>query len=97
MGGLAGAGALPKKDSGDDEAQTAVTGMLPTTSYHGDEGPKGDKGNRTANNQSQGEVDRMDRKGESHTTDSPKDGSSDEAAHAGSSRGGTASGTEIAG
>ncbi|THU83631.1 hypothetical protein K435DRAFT_784123 [Dendrothele bispora CBS 962.96] len=102
MGSLAGVDveALHKGDSGDDGTQAAVTGMLPTASSRGDEGPKRDKdnGNQITNDQSEGEIDRMDREGESlDTTDSPRDGSSDEAVHTGSSRGGTASGTDNAG
>ncbi|THU88999.1 hypothetical protein K435DRAFT_803082 [Dendrothele bispora CBS 962.96] len=94
-GGLAEAGALQKEDSVDDGAQTAVTGMLPTTSSRGDEGPKGDKddGDQITNDQSQGEVERADREGESlDSTDSPEDGSKDNTTHAGSSREGIASG-----
>ncbi|THU89394.1 hypothetical protein K435DRAFT_802771 [Dendrothele bispora CBS 962.96] len=99
-GGLAGDGALQKEDSGDNEAQNAVTGMLPTISSLGDEDPKGykDDGNQITNDQSQGEVDRTDREGESlDTTDSPEDGSQNNTTRSGSSRGGTASGTDIAG
>ncbi|THU96074.1 hypothetical protein K435DRAFT_778723, partial [Dendrothele bispora CBS 962.96] len=55
-------------------------------------------GNQIANDQSQGEVGRTDREGQSlDTSDSPEDRFNDEAAHTGSSRGGTASGTDIAG
>ncbi|THU89798.1 hypothetical protein K435DRAFT_781446 [Dendrothele bispora CBS 962.96] len=82
--GLAGAGALSKGDSGDEGAQTAVTWMLPVTSSRGDEGLKGDKndGNQTTNAQSHG---------------APDDTSRDETTQVGSSRGRTASGTDIAG
>ncbi|THU93173.1 hypothetical protein K435DRAFT_198325 [Dendrothele bispora CBS 962.96] len=74
--------------------------MLSTASSDGDEDPKGDKddGNQITNDQSQGEVKRADREGESlDSTDSPEDGSRDNATHTGSSREGTASGTDIVG
>ncbi|THU93180.1 hypothetical protein K435DRAFT_861757 [Dendrothele bispora CBS 962.96] len=95
-------GVLQKEDSGDDGAQPVVTGMLPTTSSRGDKDPKGDnnEGNQTTNDRSQGEIEGTDRLREGKsldTRDSPKDGSSDEAVHAGSSHGETASGTDIAG
>ncbi|THU79814.1 hypothetical protein K435DRAFT_785700 [Dendrothele bispora CBS 962.96] len=74
--------------------------MLSTASSREDEDPKGDNdnGNQITTDRSQGEVDGTDREGKSlDTRDSPEDQSKDEAAHTGNSRGGTASGTDIAG
>ncbi|THU95336.1 hypothetical protein K435DRAFT_839559 [Dendrothele bispora CBS 962.96] len=99
MGGLVGARALQKEDSGDNGAQAAVTGMLPTTSSGGDEGPKGDKadGNLITNDHRSVSTGRTERERvwTLSTRDSPEDRSKDDATHAGSSRGGTASGTDI--
>ncbi|THU90924.1 hypothetical protein K435DRAFT_863887 [Dendrothele bispora CBS 962.96] len=80
------------------ERVTQAFDMPPTTSSRGDKGPKRDKdnGNQITNNQSQSEVDRKDREGESlDTRNSPEDRSKDDVTHAGSGRGGTASGTDI--
>ncbi|THU89391.1 hypothetical protein K435DRAFT_802770 [Dendrothele bispora CBS 962.96] len=74
--------------------------MLPTTSSRGDKDLKGDNddSSQITNNQFQSEVDRTEREGKSlDTSDSPEDRFKDEAAHTGSSRRGTASGTDIAG
>ncbi|THU82275.1 hypothetical protein K435DRAFT_872453 [Dendrothele bispora CBS 962.96] len=88
-----------EEDDGGDGGQTAVTGILRTASSGGDEGPKGskDEGNQTTNDQSQIEVGRTDR-GEKclDTSDSSEDRSKEGVTHAGSSRGETASGADIA-
>ncbi|THU75678.1 hypothetical protein K435DRAFT_880355 [Dendrothele bispora CBS 962.96] len=77
--------------SEDDRAQAAATS-------HEDEDPKvdNDNDNQITNVQSQTDIDRTEREGESlHTRDSPEDRSKDNATHAGTSRVETVGGTDI--